>query len=230
MQSDIHTHNFSGTTTLSDGHTHRYIGITSPSPNDPCHVHFISGETTYNDAHSHNYRLETSLRIQIAGGHIHNYEGPTSVAVDHNHDMSGITSVFTEQESTEPARPVQQIQFGVPESSFRFRQFRPSRPDGPERPGPGRPSAPGQRPGVAPSTPPPSFTPSEPSAAPLALDSGAVAPCRFRFSYIWPRRGQPFWAWIVYVGRRSFAGFRWYGRSWVYFEMDLREIRSIRCF
>lgn len=132
-----------------------------------------------------------------------------------------------ENDYMDPALPVQ-LQFGpgqlVP--FFPPGQFQPGRP-GPSGP----PSAPpGQGPGGAPTTPPPSFVPTEQRATTFALDPGAVFPCRFRFSYIWPRRGQPFWAWITFVGRRSFAGFRWTGRSWVYFAMDLRDVRSIQCF
>ena len=102
----------------------------------------------------------------------------------------------------------------------------------PGRPGPSGPPPipPGQGPGRAPTSPPPSFVPVEPRVAPFALESGAVSPCRFRFSYVWPRRREPFWAWITFVGRRSFAGFRWTGRRWVSFGMDLREVRFIECF
>ncbi|HOJ47472.1 MAG TPA: YmaF family protein [Bacillota bacterium] len=258
MPNEMHTHNYSGVTTLSDGHTHQYIGITGAAPNVPGHVHTITGTTTMNDAHSHEYRFETSQSVQLAGGHSHNYDAPTSITNGHNHDMSGITSVYTE-----PASPVQKIQFNIP-GDFRNGP-RPNRPGpggpgapgpsrpgpggpgapgpnrpgpvgpgtpGPNRPGPGGPTrpAPGQRPGVAPSTPPPSFTPTEQSPSLRALDPGAVAPCQFRFSYIWPRRGRPFWAWIIFVGRRSFSGFKWEGRRWVYFAMDLRDIRNIQCY
>ena len=92
------------------------------------------------------------------------------------------------------------------------------------------PAPPGQRRGETPNSPPPSFSPVEPRISQFALDAGSVMPCRFRFAYIWPRRGQPFWAWITFVGRRSFAGFKWVGRRWVYFAMDLRDVRNIQCF
>ncbi len=216
MPNEMHTHNFSGVTTLNDGHLHHYSGVTGTAPNVPGHVHAMNRTTTVNDGHTHNYRLQTRQSAPIAGGHSHDYEASTSFTDGHNHNLGGTTSVYTD-----PAKPVQQIQFGFP-----FGQFRPGRP-GPSGP---PPSTPGQRPGNAPSTPPPSFIPREPSVTPFALDPGAVTPCKFRFSYIWPRRGQPFWAWIIFVGRRSLAGFRWQGRSWIYFAIDLRDIRSIQCF
>lgn len=82
---------------------------------------------------------------------------------------------------------------------------------------------------------PPNFTPSQPNseqfgATPLAVDPGAIRPCLYSFVYIWPRRGNGFWAWLVFVGPRSVAGFRFNRNTWRYFGMDLRDIRSFQCF
>lgn len=90
--------------------------------------------------------------------------------------------------------------------------------------------------GGAPTSPPPTFTPNKsgfqaqggPSVK--AVDPGAIKPCTFRFIYIWPNRGPGFWAYLTYVGRRSAAGFRWNGRRWMYFGIDLRRIDSFQCF
>lgn len=91
----------------------------------------------------------------------------------------------------------------------------------------------------APTTPPPSFTPSmsqaQSLAAPggvgtLAVDAGALRPCRFRFVYLWLRNGNSFWAWLTFVGRTSVAGFRWTGRRWVYFGIDTRRINFFICY
>lgn len=92
-----------------------------------------------------------------------------------------------------------------------------------------------------PSGPPPSFIPQQGGAgaqgygapgggAVQFVDQGAIRPCVFRNIYIWPRRGNGFWAFLTFVGNRSVSGFRWQGRRWVYFGMDLREIRSFQCF
>lgn len=92
-----------------------------------------------------------------------------------------------------------------------------------------------QGPQGGPSSAPPNFTPSQSSSqqfgiTPQAVDPGAIRPCTYRFIYIWPRRGRGFWAWLVFVGPRSVAGFRWYRNSWRYFGMDLRNINSFQCF
>ncbi len=91
-----------------------------------------------------------------------------------------------------------------------------------------------QGPHGGPTSPPPNFIPPQPQsqqfgATPL-IDQGAIRPCRYRFVYIWPRRGNGFWAWLTFVGPRSISGFRWNRNNWRFFGMDLREIRSFQCF
>jgi hypothetical protein len=126
-----------------------------------------------------------------------------------------------------------------------YRQFSPppprppfGQPGGPQGGGPpppfGQPG--GYQSGGAPSGPPPSITPSKQSAMfksgpqTMAVEPRTLRPCLFRFVYIWPRRGRGFWAWLTYVGRRSASGFRWNGRRWVYFGIDLRQIDSFTCY
>jgi hypothetical protein len=86
-----------------------------------------------------------------------------------------------------------------------------------------------------PTSAPPNFIPPQPKtqqfgATPLAVDPGAIKPCLYRFVYIWPRRGNGFWAWLTFVGPRSVAGFRFERNRWRYFGMDLRDISSFSCF
>lgn len=82
-----------------------------------------------------------------------------------------------------------------------------------------------------PSGAPPSFVPQRVSGiTPLAVDPGAIRPCLFRFVYIWLENGRQFWAWLVFVGPRSVAGWRWTGFSWVYFGTDLENISSFVCY
>ncbi len=88
----------------------------------------------------------------------------------------------------------------------------------------------------APSGPPPNVVPSKQQAqmqfmpGTHAVNPASLRPCRFRYVYIWPRRGRPFWAWLTYVGRRSASGFRWDGRRWLRFGIDLRQIESFICY
>lgn len=79
--------------------------------------------------------------------------------------------------------------------------------------------------------PPPTVTPQiTQDIGVQAVDPGAIRRCLFRFVYIWLTTGQSFWAWLVFVGPRSVAGWRWTGFRWVYFGIDLNYIASFQCF
>ncbi|NLY18974.1 MAG: hypothetical protein GX045_08515 [Clostridiaceae bacterium] len=89
---------------------------------------------------------------------------------------------------------------------------------------------PGQQ-GGPPTQPPPSFIPAQRGGPTIfAVDPGAIRPCLFRFVYIWLVNGRQFWAWLVFVGPRSVAGWRWTGFNWVYFGTDLENISDFVCF
>ncbi|OPD20997.1 hypothetical protein AL709_14140 [Clostridium botulinum] len=87
--------------------------------------------------------------------------------------------------------------------------------------------------GSPPTTPPPSVPPTKPiKSGPdvKAIDPNSIRFCRYRFTYIWPSRGNPFWMWIVYIGRRSISGWRWTGRNWAYAGIDLNRVDSFKCY
>ncbi len=126
-------------------------------------------------------------------------------------------------------RPQQQPPFAPPFGP-------PSGPFGPQfMPPPGPPSQqqPGRNDQGPPMGPPPSFVPQQQiqrgGPGTRAIDPGAIRPCTNRFVYIWPQNGNGFWAWLVFVGRRSAAGWRWSGRRWVYFGIDLNRIEGFVC-
>lgn len=94
---------------------------------------------------------------------------------------------------------------------------------------PGPPGAPGQGSSIG---PPPSYVPKKPGAGGMgikAVEPGGIRPCKNRFVYIWLDNGRGFWAWLTFVGRRSVAGWRWNGRRWVYFGVDMRRIDRFIC-
>ena len=100
--------------------------------------------------------------------------------------------------------------------------------------GPGFPPPGGEAGMGPPSGRPPAFVP-PPSAAQqtqglFAVNPGAIRPCRFRYVYIWLNNGQQFWAWLIFVGRDSAAGWRWTGFNWIYFGIDLNRISSFVCY
>jgi hypothetical protein len=107
-------------------------------------------------------------------------------------------------------------------------------PGGPGGPGGGFPGGGpggGQQGGGAPTAPPPQFTPQETQASAFAVDPGGIRRCLYRYTYVWLNNGNSFWYFPTFVGRNSVAGWRWRRRwGWVYFGIDLRQIRSFQCF
>lgn len=97
MANEMHTHSFSGVTTLNNGHTHRYSGVTTPALNVPGHVHYIIGTTVAHDGHKHSFKLQTgtgkSMKV-AGGGHTHSFADGTQSADEHVHNMNGFTNVF----------------------------------------------------------------------------------------------------------------------------------------
>ncbi|WP_240315703.1 hypothetical protein [Sporosarcina sp. PTS2304] len=95
---------------------------------------------------------------------------------------------------------------------------------------PGRPGQGGQA--MAPTSPPPSQTPSYPEFQTFAVDPGAISGCLFRFTYVWTSRSRGFWFYPTFVGRTSVAGFQWNSRRyrWEYLGIDLQRIDAFRCF
>ncbi|MFB2346430.1 transporter [Priestia megaterium] len=103
----------------------------------------------------------------------------------------------------------------------------------PPPPGGGGQGFPPQGGAQPPSSPPPAFTPTPKlgSGGPslYAVDPGAISGCLYRYTYIWPRNGRPYWFYPTFVGRRSVAGYRWTGSFWVYAGVDVNQIREFQC-
>lgn len=82
----VHSHDFTGVTSFDVGHSHEYAGRTAPAPTGVPHVHEYRAETTFNDGHTHLICGTTSGEIPLpGGGHIHYFEGFTSVNGKHPH-------------------------------------------------------------------------------------------------------------------------------------------------
>ncbi|CAM3616122.1 YmaF family protein [Marinicrinis lubricantis] len=76
----VHSHPFSGYTSIDNGHKHHYIGLTEAAPSGVPHVHHYYAETSFDDGHTHQIRGTTGPSIPIAGGgHYHYFEGVTTM-------------------------------------------------------------------------------------------------------------------------------------------------------
>lgn len=81
-----HVHPFSGITSFDAGHQHRYAGITEPAATGVPHVHGYFAETSFDDGHTHMIKGVTGPSIPLpGGGHIHQFEGYTTVNGRHPH-------------------------------------------------------------------------------------------------------------------------------------------------
>lgn len=92
----MHDHDFGGVTSYDVGHEHEYEGTTEPAPSGVPHTHRYRTITSYDAGHEHEIRGVTGPAIPVSGGgHIHYFEGVTSVDGDppHEHSYSGRTSV-----------------------------------------------------------------------------------------------------------------------------------------
>jgi len=93
-----------------------------------------------------------------------------------------------------------------------------------------------------PKSPPPKYIPNKNAAGvqsfgPMGgnIETQAVSPrsirfCLYKYTYIWERSGRSYWTFLLNVDRRTASGFRWTGRRWVYFGVDLRRIDSFICY
>lgn len=82
----VHTHAFSGMTSFDDGHSHNYSGMTEPAQTGVNHVHQYYTMTTISDGHYHIIRGTTGPAVALPnGGHIHYFEGYTTVNGMHPH-------------------------------------------------------------------------------------------------------------------------------------------------
>lgn len=142
-----------------------------------------------------------------------------------------------------PPPPGQQGQFGPQgpqggfqgQPGFQWQQGQPGQQGFPGSQWPGSqgpigPGPQGPQGSPPPAAPPPPFIPQQPQASLYAVDPGAISGCLFRNTYVWLNGGESFWFFPTFVGRTSAAGFRWNGRFWLYFGIDLRRIQTFTCF
>lgn len=137
------------------------------------------------------------------------------------------------QEQIQERQPEQQMQqFSPPMGQPPGQQFAPPFGQPPELFSPpfGQPPVSPGSSSRPPAGPPPAFVPMQSQIGVQLIEPGAIRPCTFRYVYIWLNTGERFWAWLVFVGRRSAAGWRWTGFRWIYFGVDLRNIESFICY
>ena len=93
-----------------------------------------------------------------------------------------------------------------------------------------------------PKSPPPNYIPNKNDggvqsfnqgnygAGTKAVSQNSIRFCLYKYTYIWEVNGRSYWAFLLNIDRVSVSGFRWLGRRWVYFGVDLRRIDSFVCY
>lgn len=85
---------------------------------------------------------------------------------------------------------------------------------------------------AAPTSPPPNYTPklaNVPTPNLSTVEFGIINPCIFKYTYLWLKNGDEFWSYLVYISRTAIAGWRYQGGRWVYFTLDLSDLRNFTC-
>lgn len=62
------------------------------------------------------------------------------------------------------------------------------------------------------------------------VSANSIRFCLYKYIYIWEVNGRNYWAFLLNIDRTSVSGFRWSGRNWVYFGVDLKRIDSFVCY
>ena len=83
-----------------------------------------------------------------------------------------------------------------------------------------------------PKNPPPSYTPKlsdlpEPNLT--KVESGAISPCIYKYTYLWLKNGESYWSYIVRIGNISLSGWRYIGGRWISFSLDLKDLKNFVC-
>ncbi|SFC15552.1 hypothetical protein [Clostridium uliginosum] len=127
-------------------------------------------------------------------------------------------------------------------SSIPYESFYRKKPHGDKIPPVGNYPGGGFNPPGMPQSAPPNYIPSKKDTGVQNFNAGIGGPgtkavsqnsirfCLYKFTYIWERNGRSYWTFLFNVDRVSVSGFRWLGRNWVYFGLDLRRIDSFVCY
>jgi hypothetical protein len=94
----VHVHTFSTITFVADGHQHIVMGTSAPARSaGQSHIHRLRVRTSFfsddDTGHWHWFDVLSGPAIYTTdGGHVHVYEGVTSVDDRHSHDVANTTA------------------------------------------------------------------------------------------------------------------------------------------
>lgn len=95
----IHVHTFNTLSDVADNHQHIVMGVTGPARRvGLSHVHRIRVRTSFyveaNRGHWHWFDVMTGQAVVLPdGGHVHYFNGETTIDDRHSHDVVGVTGL-----------------------------------------------------------------------------------------------------------------------------------------
>lgn len=79
-----------------------------------------------------------------------------------------------------------------------------------------------------PTNPPPIYIPKPPTPA-RPISTITLTPCAYKYTYLWLRNKEGFWAYIVTIGKKSISGWRYTGNRWKQFNSRFKDIINFTC-
>jgi hypothetical protein len=79
-----------------------------------------------------------------------------------------------------------------------------------------------------PQNPPPNYIPKMPTLV-NSIEYSVISPCIHKYTYLWLKNGESFWAYIVYAGKKAVAGWRYTKGRWIHFGLHLSRIKNFTC-
>lgn len=83
-----------------------------------------------------------------------------------------------------------------------------------------------------PKNPPPNYTPKLTDVASpniLAVSFDAISPCIYKYTYLWLKNGDAFWSYLVIINHTLVGGWQYKSGQWVYFTVNLPDIKNFIC-
>ena len=74
----------------------------------------------------------------------------------------------------------------------------------------------------APKSPPPRTIPKKPK-------NSYIIDCQHSYTYVWPKKGKPFWFYPTRIESGEISGYRWDGKRWTFYGFAPESISQVAC-
>lgn len=74
-----------------------------------------------------------------------------------------------------------------------------------------------------PQSPPPDVHPHKPKHS-------YIIDCIYSYTYVWPKKGKPFWFYPTRIEQGEVSGYAWTGKSWTFYGFGEELIDQVVCY